>query len=134
MASHIKAVGLLHVILGGLSLFGGLIVFVVFGALAGFMQFSDSSRDTAVAVPVLGAIGTIIFLIVLLISIPGLIGGIGLMRMAPWSRVFMIVISALDLLHVPLGTALGIYGLWVLTKPETEALMRGSKTRAAAAY
>jgi hypothetical protein len=55
-------------------------------------------------------------------STPGLIGGIGLLNMAPWSRMFMIVISALHLLHVPVGTALGIYGLWALTKPETEAL------------
>ena len=27
-----------------------------------------------------------------------------------------------DLLSVPIGTALGIYGIWVLTRPETEAL------------
>lgn len=55
-------------------------------------------------------------------SLPGLVGGIGLLMMAPWSRVFMIVISALYLLHIPIGTVLGIYGLWVLTKPETEAI------------
>jgi hypothetical protein len=133
MESHIKAVGLLHVILGSLGILGGVIAMVVFGALAGFVQFSDSSNNSAVAVPVLGAIGTMIFVVVVLISIPGLIGGIGLMRMAPWSRIFMIVISALDLLHVPLGTALGIYGLWVLTKPETEALM-ARRSPAAAAY
>jgi hypothetical protein len=133
MESHIKAVGLLHVILGSLGILGGLVAMVVFGALAGVVQFSDNSHNSAVAVPVLGAIGTMIFLVVLLISVPGLIGGIGLMRMAPWSRVFMIVISALDLLSVPLGTAVGIYGLWVLTKPETEALM-ARKSHAAAAY
>jgi len=33
-----------------------------------------------------------------------------------------IVLSALDLLHVPFGTILGIYGLWVMLKPETEQL------------
>jgi hypothetical protein len=133
MESHIKAVGLLHVILGSLGILAGLVVMVVFGALAGVVQFSDSSRNSALAVPVLGAIGTMIFIVVVLISVPGLIGGIGLMRMAPWARIFMIVISAIELLHFPLGTALGIYGLWVLTKPETEALM-ASRNRAAAAY
>jgi hypothetical protein len=33
-----------------------------------------------------------------------------------------IILSALDLPGVPIGTALGVYGLWVLLKPETERL------------
>jgi len=32
------------------------------------------------------------------------------------------VLCAINLLHVPLGTILGLYGFWVLLKPETEAL------------
>ena len=63
-----------------------------------------------------------IFVVIGAISLPGLIGGIGLLNLASWSRIFMIVISALDLLNVPFGTALGIYGIWTLTRPETEAL------------
>ena len=133
MESHIKAVGLLHVILGSLGVLGGLVVLLVFGGLAGIVRFSDASADSAAAVPILGGIGAVIFVLLLLFSVPGLIGGIGLMRMAPWSRVFMIVISALDLLHIPFGTALGIYGLWVLTKPETAALM-AQRGRAVATY
>jgi len=42
----------------------------------------------------------------------------------------MIVISAIELLHIPIGTALGIYGLWALTKPETAALFRRASARA----
>jgi hypothetical protein len=83
---------------------------------------STSARDAAIAVPILGGIGTILFVVIGVISLPGLIGGIGLVRLAPWSRIFMIVISALDLLSVPIGTALGIYGIWALTRPEAEAL------------
>jgi len=132
MESHIKIVGLLHIVLGSLGVLGALVLLAVFGGLAGFMQFSDASRDAAVAAPILGGIGGILFVVILLFSLPGLIGGIGLVRMAPWSRVFMIVISALDLLHFPFGTALGIYGLWVLTKPETAALME--RRRVAAVY
>jgi hypothetical protein len=30
--------------------------------------------------------------------------------------------SALELFSIPFGTALGIYGFWVLLKPETEQL------------
>ena len=76
----------------------------------------------AVAVPMRGGIGTILFIVLLIFSLPSLVGGIALLMMAPWSRIFMIVVSVLYLFHIPIGTALGIYGLWALTKPETEAL------------
>jgi hypothetical protein len=32
------------------------------------------------------------------------------------------VVSIIGLLDFPIGTGLGIYGLWVLTRPETSAL------------
>jgi hypothetical protein len=123
METHIKVVGILHVALGSLGVLGALIVLVVFGGLASIVSMSDHAPDAAAAVPILGGIGGIVAIVIAIFSLPGLIGGIGLLKMASWSRVFMIVISALDLLHIPFGTALGIYGLWVLTKPETEALL-----------
>jgi hypothetical protein len=58
------------------------------------------------------------------VGLPGLIGGIGLLQYQSWARITIIVISALDLIHIPIGTALGIYGFWVLLNPETEAMFR----------
>lgn len=40
--------------------------------------------------------------------------GFGLLRRKPWARPLAIVISILVLLKFPLGTALGVYTLWVL--------------------
>ena len=34
----------------------------------------------------------------------------------------MIVLSALHLVNIPIGTILGIYGLWVLLSKETDLL------------
>ena len=121
MEQHVKVVGVLHIVLGSLGVFGALVVLMVFGGLAGVAGISDH-EEGAVAVPILGAIALFCCVVVLIISLPGLIGGIGLVKMAPWSRIFMIVISALELIHIPIGTALGIYGLWTLTKPETAAM------------
>ena len=122
MESHVRTVGILHVIFGSLGVLGAVVVLMIFGGLASIVGLSDRSSDVAVAVPVLGGIGMFVCILILIVSLPGLIGGIGLLRLAPWSRVFMIVISTLDPLHIPVGTALGIYGLWTLTKPETVAL------------
>ena len=132
METHLKIIATLHIILGAMSIFAAVTVLLLMGGIAAVLGTSTQSSDAVWAIPVLGGIGGIIFLVLILLWLPGLIGGIGLLRHAPWSRVFMIVVSAVDLLGVPFGTALGIYGIWVLTRPESEALLaRRSYERAA---
>lgn len=48
----------------------------------------------------------------------------GLMERRPWARILAIVLAILALVHIPLGTALGIYTLWVMWPPESEAEYR----------
>jgi len=43
-----------------------------------------------------------------------LLTGYALLTRQPWGRVLAIVFGILALIHLPLGTALGIYTLWVL--------------------
>jgi hypothetical protein len=71
---------------------------------------------------VVGAIGGLIFTVLLIFSAPQIIGGIGLLKMQPWARILVIVLSGLGLLSIPIGTAMGIYGLWVLLNEETVRL------------
>ena len=53
---------------------------------------------------------------------PGFVAGVGLLGFKPWARVLTIILSAIELLNVPFGTALGVYGLWILLSRETEPL------------
>lgn len=55
--------------------------------------------------------------------IAGLVGvllGWGLMERRPWARVLGIVLGILVLFNIPLGTALGIFTLWVLAPAQSE--------------
>ncbi len=122
MAQHVKILGILHIVFGGLCVLGGLIAFLVMGGIAGLVGASDQSPDTQAAVPILAVIGGFVAVICLIVGLPGLIGGIGLIQYKAWARILVIILSALDLIHIPLGTALGIYGFWVLLKPETEQM------------
>jgi hypothetical protein len=122
VAQHVKILGILHIVFGSLCVLGGLICLAVMGGIAGIVRASDQSQDAAMAVPILAAIGAFVCILCLVVGLPGLIGGIGLLQYRPWARITVIVISALDLIHIPLGTALGIYGFWVLLNPETEAM------------
>jgi len=122
MAQHVKILGILHIVFGGLGVLGAIIVLMIFGGLSAFLSASDRGDVPA---PVLGAIGGLIFLVILIISLPGLIIGVGLLQFRPWARIGGIVLSAIDLLGFPFHTILGIYGLWVLLNRETEQMFLG---------
>jgi hypothetical protein len=126
MEQHVKIVAILNIVLGGLGLLLALFVLLFFGGLAG-VAGSDSSPDAGVGAAVLGLTGVVAFGFIAVFSVPGVIGGIGLLKFREWSRILVIVLSALNLISIPFGTALGIYGLWVLTKDETRALFKGKE-------
>jgi hypothetical protein len=125
VAEHVKTLGILHIIYGSIGVVIGLIVFLVLGGIAGLVGVTDHSADSALAIPILGGIGSLVFLILLVVSLPGIIAGFGLIHFRPWARILTIVLSAFELFSIPFGTALGIYGFWVLLKPETEMLLTG---------
>jgi hypothetical protein len=124
MQQHVKVLGWLHISFGILGILLGICGLMFFGGMAGVIAATDHSDSTATGMAIMGFIGVAILIISLVLSVPGLIAGIGLLNFRSWARLLAIIISALDLLHVPFGTALGIYGLWVLLSPDGEALFR----------
>lgn len=56
------------------------------------------------------------------LAIPYIIAGAGLMRLKPWARSFGMIVATFGLINIPLGTALGLYGLWVLMSPQSDAI------------
>ena len=51
----------------------------------------------------------------------GIAAGWGLLQRRPWARMLAIVLGCISLIDMPLGTALGIYTLWVLLPAKSEA-------------
>jgi hypothetical protein len=128
MRDHLKLLGILNIVWSSISILIGLVVLLVFGGLAGFFAATgfgagDNSGGVIVA-PFMAIIGACIVLLICVISLPALIGGIGLLKMKPWSRILMIVVSVLHLLSFPIGTALGVYGIWVLFQPDATRLLQ----------
>ena len=116
--THVKIVGWLHIVLSTLGLLGAallLLVFLVIGLLL-------AAADEPEALGILALIAIVIGFFLLLLSAPGLVGGIGLLKRQNWARILVLILSVLQLFNVPFGTALGVYSLWALTRPETMAL------------
>jgi hypothetical protein len=114
--NHISLIGILHLVHSGLMLLIGIVIFVV---LAGIGAISGDED----AVLVLGIIGTVVGGFMLLFSIPGIVGGIAILQRARWSRIYMIVLSAFKLIDIPFGTALGIYTIYALLRPDVIAVL-----------
>lgn len=129
MENHVKVVAILHIVLGGLSALAAILILMIFGGIAGIVGTAAPSSDALVAVPVLSVIGGGIFILLLLLTLPAIIAGFGLLSYQPWARVLTIVLSALNLLNVPIGTALGGYSLWVMLNTETQAIFARSAPR-----
>lgn len=122
MRDNVKIVAILNIVLGCFGVLAGLIVLMIFGGLAGMAGFAAHDQDSAAAVPILALIGTGVAIFLFILSVPAIIGGWGMLKFRPWARILMIIVSALNLLHFPIGTALGIYGLIILLNEETRRL------------
>jgi hypothetical protein len=58
----------------------------------------------------------------MVLSLPSVVVGIGLLQFRPWARIGAIVLSILHLFGFPFSTVIGIYGLWVLFSNGSEGL------------
>ena len=115
MATHVKAVGTLHTVLGEVGILGSLCILLFYGGLATIIGLAADRDDSLMAIPILGAIFGLGAILLGLLSLPSLIGGIGLLLGHNWGRVLVMIVSAFELIKFPFGTAVGVYSLWALT-------------------
>lgn len=121
--THVKIVAWLHIVLSALVLLVTALVLIVFLGIGLLL----ATTDEAAAMGIFAVIATIVGGFLFLVSVPGLIGGIGLLQRQNWARILVLILSVLQLFNVPFGTAVGIYSLWVLTRDETAALFGESR-------
>ncbi len=120
MKQHVSFVGALHVGFGILGLVGALVIYFGFHFIFNFIE------EEPIAQKILSSLGNSIALIILFFSSLGIVGGIGLFSYRPWARILVMIVSAMNCLNVPVGTAKGVYSIWVLMQPETIKLFDGS--------
>src|SRR5437764_8197813 len=117
MATHVKVLGVLHIIFGLLGLLAA------FGIFAGSMLGGMFSGSLGGMIGI-SMIGSFAAVIVAAYAIPGLIAGYGLLKFRSWARILTIVLALFELLRFPFGTCLGIYSLWVLLSADGAALFQ----------
>jgi hypothetical protein len=62
---------------------------------------------------VFARLGTLAAIIILIIALVEVLVGIGLWTLQPWARVAIIIVSILNLFSFPIGTIIGILGIYL---------------------
>lgn len=122
MRKHLTVLAALYI---GFSLFLAMIGLIVLIVLPTVGVFSDDPD----ALPILSTVGVAVVAFFIALAVPGIVGGIGLLKRWPWARILVLILGAVHILNLPFGTALGIYTIWVLVQDETELLFQRRATR-----
>lgn len=116
MDQHLKIVGWLHAALGALGVLTAVVVATILTGVG-------AASGEAGAFAALSGIGGALAIFVSVLSLPAIIGGWGILTYKPWSRVLVLVLSFLNILNFPFGTAVGAYSIWVLLNDESRRLL-----------
>lgn len=115
MKKHVNIAAILQIVFGSILALAALIIALAFG-------FVDQFVDDPTALKVLALVGTPLVVMFLLFGGAMIAGGVGLFYCKPWARILTLIMAAMGLLNVPIGTLKGVYIIWVLVQSETISL------------
>ncbi|MGM0665891.1 MAG: hypothetical protein ACQETA_01095 [Bacteroidota bacterium] len=118
MKKHVSVVGILHIVFAVLGLFVAVLILFGISIALSYVQGDE------MAVAVLRTVMISLTGVISVVSVLSIIGGIGLFSYAEWARVLIIIMSAINCLNIPIGTAKGVYSIWVLLQDETIKLFK----------
>ena len=110
MQTHVRILGWLQIVQGIIDLLIGL---AAFGVISGFGLLSGD----AAAFGIMALIGGFAGAFMLIMALPNLVCGIGLLRnWGGWVLVLAVVLGLFNVLKFPYGTAIALYTFWIAWK------------------
>ena len=110
VAGHIRTLGIMWIVYSAIHLVPGLIV----SSMPHWMPY-DSGFPFF-----MHGIFRVVGGLLMVKGLLGIAAGWGLLERQSWARVLALVLGFVSLIHVPLGTAIGVYTLWVLLPGTSE--------------
>lgn len=114
MEKQIDIVAALQIALSIINLIFAFLIFTVLKLITGFIDEPNTGM-------ILTIIANVLAVLFILVSIPGILAGLGLYKRKEWARILTIILSAIEFFSFPIGTAIGVYSIWVLVQPESVA-------------
>ncbi len=113
---HNKALGICHLAYGGLSILMMFTIIFMFGAIL----FAIPEGGPPFGVMMIFAIFMLIYSMIF--TLPSFIAGYAMLKHKPWARTASIIAAVLEVMSVPIGTAVGVYSFWFMFSDAGKAL------------
>jgi hypothetical protein len=115
---HVRLLSLFWLALSAFNTVGGAFLYVFANTVMPHMsQFNAPDAPTPFLRPLL----SVIAILLLAKAALGFIAGWGLLQREKWARILVLVLAFFSLFtNIPLGTALGVYTMWVLLPSQSE--------------
>ncbi len=110
---HKKVLGILYVVSAVLTITGMILIRAILSIVFSFVLDEANPDDRRVIEMILSLMQILPYLIIIFISIPTLIAGIGLLTRQRWALLFALIIGCFKLFSFPIGTAIGVYAIWI---------------------
>jgi len=110
---HVPVLGMLHLVGGAFSVLMGAFVFLFLTGIGNIAAIEDP-----MAPRILTLVGLSVGVLLVVLGLPGMAAGYGLLKRRSWARGLAVAVGVLNLVNVPIGTLIGIYTLVVLMQDE----------------
>jgi hypothetical protein len=128
---HARLLGLFMWIFAGFQLLLVAALGIFYAVIVGFIMTAVQNAPHGPGDPpppppeaILGIVVVVMIfalVLVLLFSIPKLVAGYGLRKGKSWAQVWTIIACIIGIMSIPVGTAVGVYGLWFVFSDQGKA-------------
>ncbi|MBX2942858.1 MAG: hypothetical protein KF860_10960 [Cyclobacteriaceae bacterium] len=121
MESHKRILGILYVVSGTLQVvfIFGLSIFL--STILSIVAHEIDPHEAAILQLITSIFQFLPAIVIIFFSLPSIIAGIGLLYKQSWALVMALILGCFKLFSSPIGTALGIYTIWVYVEQNKQS-------------
>ncbi|HEY5825586.1 MAG TPA: hypothetical protein VIT44_14525 [Cyclobacteriaceae bacterium] len=120
MDTHKRVLGILFTVTGILQIMVFTILSLIFSTLFPLI-IEQADQDAVWILQWVSRFGQLLgILLIFFFAIPSVIAGIGLLNKQRWAMTLALILGCFKLFSFPIGTAIGIYTIWVFAEDQKQ--------------
>ena len=118
MESHKRILGILYVVSAVFLALFMLMLNIFLSTIFAYAVNQAEPDDVAVLEMVARILAWLPAVVIVFFALPSLIAGIGLLNNKSWAMTLTLILGCLKLFSFPIGTAVGVYTIWVYAEDQ----------------